>query len=49
MGSLRQKLQRSADEVLIQTEGSAGYRLMLPMPATPAASEIATPRLAAAA
>jgi two-component system KDP operon response regulator KdpE len=36
---LRQKLRGSADDILIQTEGSVGYRLLVPMDFEPAPSE----------
>jgi two-component system KDP operon response regulator KdpE len=48
MSSLRQKLHGPAGEILIQTEGSAGYRLLLPMLHQHATSESAPPQLVAA-
>ena len=45
---LRQKLRGAAEDILIQTEGSAGYRLLVPMDGQRAPSESAPPALAAA-
>jgi two-component system response regulator MprA len=41
--SLRQKLNGVGDESVIQTEGSAGYRLLLPMDCQHVPSESASP------
>ena len=43
--SLRQKLDGESNESLIQTEGSAGYRLLLPMDCKHIPSESALPKL----
>jgi len=45
---LRQKLRGTADEDLIQTEGSIGYRLLIPMDCQRRPFETATPKLVAA-
>jgi two-component system KDP operon response regulator KdpE len=45
---LRQKLRGTADEILIQTEGSVGYRLLVPMDCQRTPSELASPKLVAA-
>jgi two-component system KDP operon response regulator KdpE len=46
--SLRQKLNGAGHESVIKTEGSTGYRLLLPMDCQHATSELAAPRSAAA-
>jgi two-component system KDP operon response regulator KdpE len=43
--NLRQKLHVGAGEILIQTEGSTGYRLMLPLDRKSATSESAPLKL----
>jgi two-component system KDP operon response regulator KdpE len=42
--SLRQKLRGDADAILIQTEGSAGYRLLVPMDFQSAPSDAGSPK-----
>ena len=44
--SLRQKLRAAADDILIQTEGSEGYRLLVPMDSQHTAQESAPQKLA---
>ena len=46
--SLRQKLKGTGSESLIQTEGSAGYRLLLPMDCKHIPAESARPKMIAA-
>ena len=46
--SLRQKLNGSGKESVIQTEGSAGYRLLLPMESPSAPAESVSPKTLAA-
>ncbi len=43
--SLRQKLNGAGNESVIQTEGSAGYRLLLPMDCQHTPSEAASPNM----
>ena len=43
--SLRQKLNGGGKESVIQTEGSAGYRLLLPMDSPSAPGESASPKM----
>ena len=45
--SLRQKLNGSGKESVIQTEGSAGYRLLLPRDSQDAPAESASPKICA--
>jgi len=45
--SLRHKLRATADDILIQTEGSDGYRLLVPMGGEPATLESSPQKLAA--
>jgi len=47
IANLRQKLREASDEVLIQTEGSSGYRLLVPQAATSHPIEAPAPLLAA--
>jgi two-component system KDP operon response regulator KdpE len=49
IGSLRQKLDGGGGQSVIQTEGSAGYRLLLPMDCQLAPSESASPKMFAPA
>jgi len=43
--SLRQKLSGGGSESVIQTQGSAGYRLLLPMDCQPAPNESPSPKM----
>jgi two-component system KDP operon response regulator KdpE len=47
--SLRQKLNGVGDESVIQTEGSAGYRLLLPIDCHCATAQSASPKMISAA
>jgi len=49
IGSLRQKLDGNSRQSVIQTEGSAGYRLLLPMDCQHAPSQSASPKMSACA
>jgi two-component system KDP operon response regulator KdpE len=49
IGSLRQKLDGGGGQSIIQTEGSAGYRLLLPLDCQQTPSESASPQMSAPA